>query len=97
MSIWKWAEHLAPIPAEARITLGEGDTPLIRSRRIGPSLGLNNLYLKLETGNATGSYKDRFAFTAISHMVAQGKTNCAVCFIVAEDEGQQGIGGVGIA
>ncbi|HAD58789.1 MAG TPA: threonine synthase [Planctomycetaceae bacterium] len=76
MSIWRWAEHLAPVPEAARITLGEGDTPLIRSRRIGPSAGLSNLFLKLETGNATGSYKDRFAFTAISHMVAQGKTNC---------------------
>ena len=76
MNIWRWAEHLAPIPESARISLGEGDTPLVRSRRIGPSVGLNNLFLKLETGNATGSYKDRFAFTAISHMVAMGKTNC---------------------
>lgn len=67
---------LDPIPEHARITLGEGDTALVRSRKIGPEYGLNNLFLKLEHGNATGSYKDRFAFTAISDMVARGKTKC---------------------
>lgn len=76
MSIWRWGEMLEPIPTAARITLGEGDTPLIRSRRIGPAAGLKNLYFKLEHTNATGSYKDRFAFTGISHMVANGQTKC---------------------
>ena len=76
MSIWRWASLLDPIPEHARITLGEGDTPLIRARKLGAEWGLNNLFLKLETGNATGSYKDRFAFTAISDMVARGKTKC---------------------
>ncbi|MEQ9409620.1 MAG: pyridoxal-phosphate dependent enzyme [Fuerstiella sp.] len=76
MSIWRWADLIEPIPDTARITLGEGDTPLIRSRTIGPAAGLKNLYFKLEHGNASGSYKDRFAFTAISHMVANGKTKC---------------------
>lgn len=74
MSIWRWADWLHPIPPEARITLGEGDTPLIRSRRLGPRLGMPNLYFKLEMTNPTGSYKDRFAVTAISEMVARGKS-----------------------
>lgn len=76
MSIWRWASLLDPIPEHARITLGEGDTSLIRSRTIGPEWGLNNLFLKLEHGNATGSYKDRFAFAAISDMLARGQTRC---------------------
>lgn len=76
MRIWRWANMLDPIPEAARISLGEGDTPLVRSRRIGPAAGLKNLYFKLEHGNATGSYKDRFAFTAISDMVAQGRKKC---------------------
>lgn len=76
MSIWRWADMIEPIPESARITLGEGDTPLVRSGSIGPAAGLTNLYFKLEHGNASGSYKDRFAFAAISHMVANGQKKC---------------------
>ncbi|QDU09969.1 pyridoxal-phosphate dependent enzyme [Gimesia aquarii] len=54
-------------------TLGEGQTPLLRSRRIGPDVGLQHLYFKLETVNPTGSYKDRFAAAAISDMQLNGK------------------------
>jgi threonine synthase len=39
--------------------LGEGDTPLIASQRIGPSLGLKNLYFKNEGLNPSGAFKDR--------------------------------------
>lgn len=76
MSIWRFAESLDLVPAAARITLGEGNTPLVRSRRLGSSLGLTNLYFKLEICNPTASYKDRFAAAAISHMVADGKKRC---------------------
>jgi threonine synthase len=76
MSIWRWAERLDPVPEHARVTLGEGGTPLVRSRRIGPECGLSNLYFKLEYASPTGSYKDRFAAAAISHMVADGRTRC---------------------
>jgi threonine synthase len=76
MSIWNWSEWLTPVPAAARLTLGEGHTPLVRSRRIGPSLGLSELYFKLELTNPTGSYKDRFASVAVSDMLARGKTTC---------------------
>jgi len=71
VSIWRWAKHFETIPESARIDLGEGSTPLIRSRRIGPKAGLENLYFKLESANPTGSYKDRFAVTAISDMLAR--------------------------
>lgn len=74
--LWRFAEWFDPVPASARLTLGEGNTPLIRSRRLGPSVGLKNLYFKLETTNPSGSYKDRFACAAVSDMVAQGKTEC---------------------
>jgi threonine synthase len=39
--------------------LGEGDTPLIPSRRIGSTLGLKNLYFKNEGLNPSGAFKDR--------------------------------------
>lgn len=76
MSLWRYADLIAPVPEEARITLGEGNTPLLCSRRIGPGAGLPNLCFKLETVNPAGSFKDRFACAAVSRMRARGKTRC---------------------
>lgn len=71
MSIWNFSNHLPSTPpSKHRLTLGEGETPLVRSRSIGPSLGLTNLYFKLETVNPSGSFKDRFAAAALSHLLA---------------------------
>jgi len=75
MSIWQFARHFSKTPPEFQITLGEGNTPLVRSRRLGPEAGLKNLYFKLESTNPTGSYKDRFAAAAISDMLANGRTH----------------------
>lgn len=75
--IWKY-DYLLPVVDERyRITRGEGNTPLIKSRQIGKLLGLENLYFKLENVNPSGSYKDRFAAASIAH-VLQGKTKS--CF-----------------
>lgn len=76
MSIWHYESLIAPVPREHQITLGEGHTPLLRSRRIGPAAGLKNLYFKMETGNPAGSFKDRFGAAAVSHMRAAGKSRC---------------------
>ncbi|MGB0580224.1 MAG: pyridoxal-phosphate dependent enzyme, partial [Limisphaerales bacterium] len=76
MSIWRWADHWETLPEAARLTLGEGNTPLLRSRSIGPAAGLKNLFFKLETTNPSGSYKDRFAAAAISHMIAREQSTC---------------------
>ena len=76
MSIWKYADRFTTVAPPHRISLGEGDTPLLHSRSIGPQVGMHNLFFKLETTNPTGSYKDRFAAAAIADMVAQGKKRC---------------------
>ncbi len=71
MSIWKYSDQLpSPPPEKYRLSLAKGETPLIASRSIGPSLGLKNLYFKLETVNPSGSFKDRFAVVALSHLLA---------------------------
>ena len=51
--------RMLPIKSVANlVTLGEGDTPLLRLERLGGMLGVD-LYVKLEYLNPTGSFKDR--------------------------------------
>jgi threonine synthase len=52
--------------------LGEGDTPLLMSRRLGPNLGLKHLYFKLEGCNPTGAFKDRGAALAAALAIDAG-------------------------
>ena len=74
--IWKYSHLLPPIEDDAKLTLGEGNTPLVRSRQLGKILGLDNLYFKLETGNPSGSYKDRFAVCAIADLIQKKAKAC---------------------
>ena len=53
-------------------TLGEGNTPLVRSARIGPALGCDHLFFKLENTNPSGSYKDRFAAAEVQRVFDSG-------------------------
>ena len=55
------------------VAMGEGNTPLVRSRRIGPALGCE-LYFKLEGMNPTGSFKDRGMCVAIAKALEAGST-----------------------
>jgi threonine synthase len=58
---------MMPVKYEENIiSLGEGWTPLVRANRLGESLGFSNLYLKNESINPTGSFKDRGMSAAIS-------------------------------
>ena len=56
--------------------LGEGNTPVIKSKQLGETIGLKNLYFKLENLNPTGSYKDRFASFAVSDMQRKNNSIC---------------------
>ncbi len=60
------------------ISLGEGGTPLIHAVRLGAELGLDNLYLKFEGTNPTGSFKDRGMVLAVNRAVAAG-ARAVVC------------------
>ena len=76
MNLWQHADKWGAPPIEDAVTLGEGGTPLVRSRVIGPALGLKNLWFKIEGGNPTGSYKDRFAAAAVTHLKRDGRVAC---------------------
>jgi threonine synthase len=67
--------YRALMPVKTAIpTLGEGDTPLIASKRLGASLGLSDLYFKNEGLNPTGAFKDRAGALAAALAIDAGAT-----------------------
>ena len=65
--------QLLPITdATPLITLGEGETPLIRSVRLEAESGCEALYFKLESCNPSGSFKDRGMVVAVAKAVERG-------------------------
>src|SRR3989442_905760 len=70
--IERYAAHLPVTAATPRVTLGEGSTPLVRSSRIGPSIGLEQLYFKYEGLNPSGSFKDRGMAVATAKALEAG-------------------------
>ncbi len=76
--VWRFREMLPIGTDEVPLTLGEGGTPLIESRRIGSSLGLEGLLLKDETLNPTGSFKARGLAVAIHRARALGARHIAL-------------------
>lgn len=64
--MWRWSELLPVQDPINRISLGEGDTPLLRLPRLGSDLGLSQLFLKDESSNPTGSFKARGLASAIA-------------------------------
>ena len=68
----KYKEYLPVTDKTPLISLGEGDTPLVRSKRIASDLGWGELYFKLEGCNPTGSFKDRGIVVAICKALEAG-------------------------
>ena len=78
-NMWRYREVL-PLneQPEARLSLGEGFTPLLRAPHLGGHLGLSGLRIKDESGNPTGSFKARGLAMAVSMARALGATTvCA--------------------
>lgn len=57
--IWRWQELLPVLDRSKIVTLGEGDTPLLRCDRIAEAIGVRELWVKSDATNPTGSLKDR--------------------------------------
>lgn len=70
----RYAEWLPLTAATPRITLGEGDTPLIRAASLEARTGAAEVWLKLELCNPTGSFKDRGMVVAVAKAVEAGAT-----------------------
>ena len=64
-TIWRYAD-LLPARAAGAVDLGAGMTPLVRADRLAAELGLGELWLKNDTLNPTGSFKDRVTSVALT-------------------------------
>jgi threonine synthase len=64
-SIWRYA-NLLPTANDGAVDLGAGYTPLIRADRLAAELGLGELWVKNDTLNPTGSFKDRVVAVALA-------------------------------
>jgi len=64
-TIWRYAD-LLPVADPAPVDLGAGFTPLVRADRLAAELGLGELWIKDDTANPTGSFKDRVVSVALT-------------------------------
>ena len=76
-SMWRYAPVLPPSEASV-VSLGEGWTPLIRTRRLGSKIGADSLWVKDEGLNPTGSFKARGLSCAVSMCVELGIKKVAI-------------------
>jgi threonine synthase len=70
--LYHWAEILPLTERTPRISLGEGDTPLVRAAHLEALCGLDELWFKLEMCNPTGSFKDRGMVVAVAKALEEG-------------------------
>ncbi|MGQ9545453.1 MAG: threonine synthase [Candidatus Bathycorpusculaceae bacterium] len=69
----RYKELLGFDKEEQPLTLGEGGTPLLKSGKLAKKLKIENLLLKNEAQNPTGSFKDRESLLAINKALQFGK------------------------
>lgn len=67
--LWKYFEFLPIKKRQNIVTLNEGGSPLLKAEGLAEKIGLRNLYLKDETRNPTGSFKDRSMTVGVSKAV----------------------------
>ena len=70
--MWRYRSFLPLSAGEQPVTLGEGDTPLLHTTRLGAELRLPELRVKDEGANPTGSFKSRGLSAAITRAKAAG-------------------------
>ncbi|HZR91185.1 MAG TPA: threonine synthase [Gaiellaceae bacterium] len=75
-SIWRYAP-LLPVEAPAEPRLAPGLTPLVPAPRLAETLGVGELFLKLDTANPTHSFKDRVVAVAAAKALELGLTTLA--------------------
>ena len=77
-SIWRYSPFLPILETNNIVTLGEGLTPITKIQALGSLIHLEQLYLKDETNNPTGSFKARGISVAVSKLKELGIKKCII-------------------
>jgi len=72
--LWRYKELLPVRNPNISLSLGEGNTPLVRAVNLGMMLGCPNIYIKDERQGPTASFKDRQAAVTIAALKEAGIT-----------------------
>ena len=79
IGVLKRYSQLLPVSAATpEVNLGEGDTPLVESKRLVRQIGCAELYFKLEGCNPTGSFKDRGMVVAVAKAL-EANSSAIIC------------------
>ena len=70
--IERYAAYLPVTDRTPRLSLDEGNTPLVRAPTLERELGIGEVWLKVEGQNPTGSFKDRGMVVAVAKAVEDG-------------------------
>ncbi|MDM8527551.1 pyridoxal-phosphate dependent enzyme [Anaerolineales bacterium HSG24] len=77
-SLWRYSELLPIQKLEKIVSMGEGQTPLVKAEKIQRRLRHPNILLKDERQSPTSSFKDRQAAVAVSAMKEAGIRECVL-------------------
>jgi threonine synthase len=79
LNVWRYRELLPIFDDSKIVSMNEGGTRLLRCRNLAKEVGLENLYIKCEGDNPTGSFKDRGMSIGVSKALELGfkATLCA--------------------
>jgi threonine synthase len=79
LNVWRYRELLPIFDDSKVVSMDEGGTRLLRCRNLAKEMGSENLYIKCEGDNPTGSFKDRGMSIGVSKALELGfkATLCA--------------------
>jgi threonine synthase len=77
-SLWRYLELLPVVDPEQIITMGEGQSPLLRATKLQKRLGHPAIFIKDERQSPTISFKDRQAAVAVTAMREAGIQECVL-------------------
>ncbi len=77
-SMWRFFDLLPVNDPEKIVSQGEGLTPCLPAARLAKRIGIKNLWLKNETMNPTGAFKDRQISVSMTRALESGQKEIAV-------------------
>ncbi len=77
-NLWRYRELLPVLEEKNIVSLGEGFTPLVLLKKLGPRFGLTNVWVKDESQIPTGSFKARGLALAVSKALELGIKKVAI-------------------